>query len=202
MVWFHIETVNCLSPSVAEPYNGDDAQNDTPTRPASCAACPAGAPLSKSHGVTRTSAPPSITSIAALPTVAGSVLPSTTFISSGRPSTPPAALICSTASCAPSNGGWSYAAIQPVRLIGAPMMIGSSSWATTWPLATIGANMSANAAKSIESRLRRIEPPCTGQHHVSGSVAPLFYAKWGIVSMSTRFTGIVCAFHRMQGAST
>src|SRR5258705_9430801 len=75
MVVFHMDRVNCLSPSVTEPCSGDDAQVDTPTMPPFCASRFAGPPKSKSQGATIALAPWETSCAALVPTVTGSLLP-------------------------------------------------------------------------------------------------------------------------------
>ena len=97
-----------------------------PTSPAVCASRLAGPPKSKSQGAMIRSAPWSISSTAALPTVTGSDLPSTLISSTGRPSMPPASFSALTASFAPRDPGVSSGAWMPVRQSAPPNTIGSS----------------------------------------------------------------------------
>jgi len=57
----------------------------------------------------------------------GLVSPSRRMSLTGRPSTPPALLASSTASCAPRDDGTSRSSCPPVRLYSAPMTIGLSA---------------------------------------------------------------------------
>src|SRR5919106_1566548 len=161
------------SPKRSGPIWSVPMHGATASTPRVIASCTAGVAKSTSQVTSSTSAPPSMSSIAADFVRSGSSWWSMTRSWSWRPSTPPSSLILSTWISAAVTAGPSKGAICPVRSTAAPITIGSSvassppppvSAATSPPSPSSSssppqaATASPNANRRASSRLHLLIP--------------------------------------------